>query len=334
MFFCRTQITSLTHVHRKDIDSVKSLLLNQNAAPPSESNQPTADAPQTSKDTTTSTINLTPIGTIRTVFTAKRAVPRQANLANSISSRIEISKDLYTNPDQSLATLDEFSHIWIIYHFHKNEPHSKAKVAPPRLDGKKVGVFASRCPHRPNPIGMSLVKLERVEGSTIYFIGGDMVDETPVIDIKPYIPAYDGPQKNQSNPGTPTRSMREDPEGEEDDEEIAQTFNKAASVSSQPDPATDADTSASVKVPSWIDGKKPLEVSFSDGAMQQIEELNINRKTIAEILQQDPRSVYVREKFSSQIYNFQVDGNNVICKFDDVKGSVNVLQVRKSMTMT
>lgn len=279
--------------------------------------------PGNSKD---KSINFTPIGIIRTVFSGKRAVPRQANLANSISSRIEISKDLYTNPEQSLATLDEFSHIWIIYHFHKNDSHTKAKVSPPRLDGKKVGVFASRCPHRANPIGMSLVKLERVEGSTVYFIGGDMVDETPVIDIKPYIPAYDAPYKNQSNPSTPTRSMREEPEGEEDDEEIAQSFN---AISTQPDPGNVDD----VKIPSWISDKKPLEVLFSDGATKQIEELNINKRTISEILQQDPRSVYVREKFSSQIYNFQVDGNNVICKFDDTKGSVIVLQVRKSMTM-
>lgn len=315
-------------MHRKDIESVKGLLLNK-SSDKSEAvvQHQVPEVAGNSKETTS--INFTPIGIIRTVFSAKRAVPRQANIANSISSRIEISKELYTNPEQSLATLDEFSHIWIIYHFHKNDSHTKAKVSPPRLDGKKVGVFASRCPHRPNPIGMSLVKLERIEGSTVFFIGGDMVDETPVIDIKPYIPAYDAPYKNQSNPSTPTRSMREDPEGEEDEEEIAQSFN---AISTQPEPEPPL-VDQDVKIPSWINDKKPLDVLFSDGAIKQIEELNINKRTISEILQQDPRSVYVREKFSSQIYNFQVDGNNVICKFDDTKGSVNVLQVRKSMAM-
>jgi tRNA (adenine37-N6)-methyltransferase len=203
-------------------------------------------------------------------------------------------------------------------------------VSPPRLDGKKVGVFATRSPHRPNPIGMSLVKLERVEGSTIYFIGGDMVDETPVIDIKPYIPIYDNPQKAMSQPGTPTRNMREDPEGEEDDEEIAQSLQSKVKIEND----VKEDAGENVKVPNWISDKKTLEVTFADSANLQIDELNINRKTIVEILQQDPRSVYVREKFSSQIYNFQVDGNNVICKFDDSRGSVNVLQVRKSMNMS
>lgn len=273
-------------------------------------------------------ISFKPIGQVRTIFPAKKAVPRQANLA-SISSRVELCKELYTNPEQSLDTLEEFSHIWIIYHFHRNEAHLKPKVSPPRLDSKKVGVFASRSPHRPNPIGMSLVKLERIEGSTIYFIGGDMVDETPVIDIKPYIPIYDNPQKAMSHPSTPTRNMREDPEGEEDDEEIAQSLQNVKQDDNEDD-AKDDD----VKVPDWISDKKTLEVTFADSANLQIDELRINRKTIIEILQQDPRSVYVREKFSSQIYNFQVDGNNVICKFDDIKGSVNVLQVRKSMNMS
>lgn len=82
----------------------------------------------------------------------------------------------------------------ILFNFHKNEPtHKKAKVAPPRLNGVKIGVFASRSPHRPNPIGLSLVKIDKIEGNDIYFFGVDIVDETPVLDIKPYIPQYDNP---------------------------------------------------------------------------------------------------------------------------------------------
>lgn len=309
------------------MESIKTLVTN---AQKGEFSSPTQQSNDPKDDKDDNKMDFKPIGYIRTVFPAKKAVPRQANLA-SITSRVELIKELYTNPEQSLETLDEFSHIWIIYHFHRNEAHHKPKVSPPRLDGKKVGVFATRCPHRPNPIGMSLVKLERVEGSTIFFIGGDMVDETPVIDIKPYIPVYDNPQKTiGSQPGTPTRNMREDPEGEEDDEEIAQSLQNRVKI----DDAKDDDAVENVKLPDWISDKKTLEVTFADSANLQIDELKINRKTIVEILQQDPRSIYVREKFSSQIYNFQVDGNNVICKFDDSKGSVNVLQVRKSMNMS
>ena len=106
---------------------------------------------------------------------------------------IELNSDLFTNPEHALEGLEEYSHMWVIYHFHKNTSHPKAKVAPPRLGGERVGVFATRSPHRPCPIGLSLVDIERIESSCISFYGTDMVDGTPVLDIKPYIPFYDSP---------------------------------------------------------------------------------------------------------------------------------------------
>lgn len=266
-------------------------------------------------------LSIKPLGFIKTVFAEKRAVPRQANIAETILSRIELCKDIYTNPEQSLETLDDFSHFWIIYHFHKNDSHSKPKVSPPRLDGKKVGVLATRSPHRPNPIGMSLVKLDRIEGSTIYFYGSDMVHDTPVIDIKPYIPSYDSPQKTQESPANTSLRSREEPEGEEEPDE-----DSAHAVTPNAD--------SHVKVPNWVSNKALLQVIFSENALHQISELAVNQKSIQEILEHDPRSVYVREKYLSQIYNFQVDGNNVICKFDDKLGTVTVLQIRKLQTMT
>jgi hypothetical protein len=81
-----------------------------------------------------------------------------------------------------------------LFHFHKNElGHVRAKVAPPRLNGIRTGVFSTRSPHRPCPIGLSLVKIIKIEDYTIYFEGVDMIDQTPVLDIKPYIPQYDNP---------------------------------------------------------------------------------------------------------------------------------------------
>lgn len=267
-------------------------------------------------------LTVKPIGFIKTVFAEKRAVPRQANIAETILSRVELCKDLYTNPEQSLDTLQDFSHIWIIYHFHKNDSHAKPKISPPRLEGQKVGVFATRSPHRPNPIGMSLVKLDRIEGSKIYFYGSDMVDDTPVVDIKPYIPNYDSPQKAQSETTSSTMRSREEPEGEEEPEVTVAVQSPQANTDNQ------------VKVPQWVSNHKVLKVIFSDNALQQIHELKVNKKSIEEILENDPRSVYVREKYLSQIYDFQVDGNNVICKFDDKNGTVNVLKVRKVMSLT
>lgn len=82
----------------------------------------------------------------------------------------------------------------IVFYFHANQnTHVKAKVAPPRLNGVRTGVFATRSPHRPTPIGLSLVKIDGVEDDCIFFSGVDMIDGTPVLDIKPYIPQYDMP---------------------------------------------------------------------------------------------------------------------------------------------
>lgn len=312
----------MNHVHRKEIDAIKTTLTDfkcSSCAVKAAQSQKTEDK---SKDDEPLVIK--PIGFIKSVFADKRAVPRQANIAETILSRIELCKDLYTNPEQSLDTLEDFSHFWIIFHFHKNDSHSKPKVCPPRLDGKKVGVLATRSPHRPNPIGISLVKLDRIEGSTIYFYGADMVDSTPVIDIKPYIPNYDSPQKAQNDSVNNSMRSREEPEGEEEHE------NGSAQAASLPQPETENQ----VKVPNWVSDNNLLKVIFSDNALHQIQELRVNKKSIQEILENDPRSVYVREKYLSQIYNFQVDGNQVICKFDDKNGTVTVLQVRKLQSMT
>lgn len=82
----------------------------------------------------------------------------------------------------------------VLFYFHRNDStHVRAKVAPPRLNGTKTGVFSTRSPHRPCPIGLSLVKIKKIENRTIYFEGVDMVDQSPVLDIKPYIPQYDSP---------------------------------------------------------------------------------------------------------------------------------------------
>ncbi|XP_047381026.1 tRNA (adenine(37)-N6)-methyltransferase isoform X2 [Sciurus carolinensis] len=91
--------------------------------------------------------------------------------------------------------LEQFSHVWILFVFHKNGHLScKAKVQPPRLNGAKTGVFSTRSPHRPNAIGLTLAKLESVEGGAVYLSGIDMIHGTPVLDIKPYIADYDSPQ--------------------------------------------------------------------------------------------------------------------------------------------
>lgn len=126
------------------------------------------------------------IGVIESCYLDKFGTPRQPGLVPASFARIKISPEW--QPADSLEGLDEFSHIWVLFHFHQNQiSHFHAKVHPPRMGGGKIGVFATRSPHRPNPIGLSLVKLEKIEAPYVYVSGIDIVDGTPVLDIKPYL---------------------------------------------------------------------------------------------------------------------------------------------------
>lgn len=132
------------------------------------------------------------IAHIRSDFPAKFGIPRQSGLAPSLKSQIVFEKE-YRNPD-ALRGLEGFSHIWLIWGFSENEdkPWSPT-VRPPRLGGnKRVGVFSTRSPFRPNPLGLSSVKLEEIRmdnelGPVIIVSGADLMDRTPIYDIKPYI---------------------------------------------------------------------------------------------------------------------------------------------------
>lgn len=145
-------------------------------------------------------MRITPIAHISTDFPEKFGIPRQPGVVEELKGRIVFEPE-YRNPDM-IRGLEEFSHIWLIWEFSKNladDGNSKFSptVRPPRLGGnKRIGVFATRSPFRPNPLGLSVVKIDHVEqdtpeGPVIYVKGADMVDGTPIYDIKPYIPYAD-----------------------------------------------------------------------------------------------------------------------------------------------
>lgn len=261
-------------------------------------------------------------------------MPRQSSVGGRLRGLIELNADVFTNPEHALDGLEEYSHLWIIYHFHKNNSHPKAKVAPPRLGGERVGVFATRSPHRPCPIGLSLVEIERVEAASISFFGTDMVDGTPVLDIKPYIPFYDSPITDSgrisTGPGEPTTSdfynFRQEPDGEESEMEMM----GAASLAQTPVNFSNHYTPPpqAVKVPSWVTAAHRLIVTFNDRAEAQLQSLRIQKQCIIDILEADPRSVYLRTKYNSQIFTFQLSEVTVTCKFDDKNSTVTVLQIR------
>ncbi len=133
-----------------------------------------------------------PVAYIRSPFADKFGVPRQGNLAPHVISEI-VFEPTYRNPD-FVRGIAAFSHLWLIWGFHCNEGAGwHPTVRPPRLGGNtRVGVFATRSPFRPNGLGLSVVKLVSVEDGPILRVSGaDMVDGTPIYDIKPYIPYAD-----------------------------------------------------------------------------------------------------------------------------------------------
>lgn len=136
-----------------------------------------------------------PIGFLQSCFTEKFGAPRQAQMIPAARGVLK----LLPNPSfaQALQQLESFSHVWLIYVFDRHEDQEwHPLIHPPRVKTKKVGVFASRSPHRPNPIGMSALKLEKIDlqapgGIEIHLSGVDILDGTPVLDIKPYLPYAD-----------------------------------------------------------------------------------------------------------------------------------------------
>jgi tRNA-Thr(GGU) m(6)t(6)A37 methyltransferase TsaA len=140
-----------------------------------------------------------PIGVLHTCFKEKFGIPRQPGLVTGAQGTIKLGADPLLRT--ALRELEGFSHLWVIFVFHDQglgaERTWKPSIRPPRLGGaRKVGVLASRSPHRPNPIGLSAVKLERIDldapgGVEIHVSGVDVLDGTPVLDIKPYLPYAD-----------------------------------------------------------------------------------------------------------------------------------------------
>ena len=133
----------------------------------------------------TEPILLRPIGVIRTPFAQTEGMPIQAAAAVGLRGRIELDPDLV----EGLADLDGFSHLTLIYYLHL--VGSVRLTVTPFLDDRAHGIFATRAPTRPNAIGLSTVRLIVVSGSTIEIEDVDMADGTPLLDIKPYVPAFD-----------------------------------------------------------------------------------------------------------------------------------------------
>ncbi len=133
-----------------------------------------------------------PIGRVRTPFTELAGMPIQPRGGADIEGEIILNPELTAG----LKDIEGFSHLYLIYHLHQAGPCSLEVT--PFMDNRPHGVFATRYPARPNPIGLSIVELLRVEGNHLFIRGVDLLDNTPLLDIKPYIPAFDhvGPARS------------------------------------------------------------------------------------------------------------------------------------------
>ena len=131
------------------------------------------------------TVEYKPIGVIHSPFKDLEGMPIQPIGAQGIKGEIHLKEEY----KEGIIDLEGFSHVILIYHFHLS--HGYQLKVKPFLDEEKRGVFATRAPKRPNPIGISVVRLEKVERNILHISNVDIVDGTPLLDIKPYIPYFD-----------------------------------------------------------------------------------------------------------------------------------------------
>lgn len=138
--------------------------------------------------------SITPVARIKNGYNEKFGVPRQSGLAPEIKSEIIFSKEY--RDENSIRDIEQYSHLWLVWGFSENNGEWSPTVRPPKLGGnKRVGVFATRSPFRPNSLGLSVVKLEEIkntiDGKVLVVSGADLVNGTPIFDIKPYLPYVD-----------------------------------------------------------------------------------------------------------------------------------------------
>ncbi|MBN2445870.1 MAG: tRNA (N6-threonylcarbamoyladenosine(37)-N6)-methyltransferase TrmO [Phycisphaerae bacterium] len=138
------------------------------------------------------TVTYAPIGVIRSVHQAAEQTPIQPVYARGCTGRVEILPEYV----EGLRDLEGFSHLILLYHFHRAGPAQL--IVQPFTDNKPRGLFSTRHPRRPNPIGLSVVRLVRIEGATLHLDDVDILDGTPLLDIKPYVLRFDGAAEPRS----------------------------------------------------------------------------------------------------------------------------------------
>jgi tRNA-Thr(GGU) m(6)t(6)A37 methyltransferase TsaA len=237
--------------------------------------------------------HMLPIGCIKTPFVEKNGTPRQGCIAPS--AHAELRLDLAAHPPgtlnaaHALEGLSAFSHVWLLWIFDRDAGvATKSKIRPPRLDGIKTGLFSTRTPHRPNAIGLSLVRLRHIKADTLYLTGVDLCDGTPILDVKPYVPFADSVADATVAPwlaALPTPDL-----------EVQWTAQAAAE----------------------------LRALLPHLSLLPSEEHA--RSAVNEVLAADPRSIHWRQARTAMEFGFSIDTINVVCTFENGVATINSVQ--------
>lgn len=224
-------------------------------------------------------VHLTPIGIIQSPYGEKFAVPRQPNLVTEGKAVLRLLSP-FNSPD-AVRGLEQFSHLWLIFHFHHIPERTwHATVRPPRLGGnERIGVFASRATHRPNPLGLSKVALDHIEikngNVTLHLGSADLVDGTPIFDIKPYLAYADSEPQAQSG-----FAQQKPPN------KLTVAFHPTALQA--------------------VSCSKNFAKYGIDNPLQ----------FISDVLAQDPRPAYQQGKLSDRIYGMHLANHNILWQID------------------
>ncbi|KAG2393867.1 hypothetical protein C9374_003631 [Naegleria lovaniensis] len=311
------------------------------------------------------------LGILESVFKQKTGCPRQSLIVPKARGRLALKFGGFTNNTQHFVEgLEGFSHVWLFWIFHQNnnlaeettiiantdtssmegnnngmmsssevikfKMMEKAKVRPPRLDGKKIGALSCRSPYRPNPMGMSVVKLDKItrdenNNAVLHLSGIDLVDQTPIIDIKPYIPEYDMVlQDPLSFPILKDLIMTYSDEIKKRKLEKETTEEQNTASSSSQEDSTQCKYFA--KIADWMENmprkqREITQVHFSEKSLQMIDTLigkstfydNVDdaKELFEDLIKLDPRSKYRREKCQDELFGIHVDVFNLLCRVTD-----------------
>ncbi|XP_037563475.1 tRNA (adenine(37)-N6)-methyltransferase [Dermacentor silvarum] len=263
-----------------------------------------------------SSFTFQPIGYVQTAFPFKNGTPRQGCICPDSQAVLILDKQVFTCPEHSLEGLDKFSHVWLLSVFNRNtrkedsgEFAYRSKVQPPRLGGQTWGVLASRSPHRPCPVGLTLARLHSVQGSVLHLSGVDLVDGTPILDIKPYLPQYDSPQQG---------TLDEIP-----DVRWASWIEEATTL------AVDFTPRAREQL-SRFHGRSshPAFETPCSWCLQHFEDSHAAARALECLLKADPRSIHRKDNCSDRLYYCVLDSIHVTAWFDEGRAEVLKLQPR------